>query len=411
MLAAGNRGGRRRSTPISMNAPAHQLADVVAERPYLPTRLPHDIWAGLVADELSALSGDSRATQVERDWAARRAPRVRWCGTRALIQACRCGTAIPQSMHALPGPQGWCESRGCPVCARRRSAKLAGLADRAAAAVPAGSTWWLLTGTTARDPLDPVESDWTRLRARARQCRSAMSELVKLSRRRFTVAADWSGIEVVGNGHVHAHMLIVLPPGVADLAEWKTVDGVELLQQDRINAELVREAGFDEIADSRSADPGTVVEVVKYAVKSPSWEGAVDPGVSAVQFIHPRVAAHWALATRGMRLLERYGLARRVPIEVAPETDANVDPQQGLEACPCCGSVLDLDRWWCTGPARGLAAWARSTWKKGEGRLAGKPWDRTGPGRTEVALYAVEILSANRSIVVVDVDKPPPWRY
>jgi hypothetical protein len=224
---------------------------------------------------------------------------------------------------------------------------------------------------------------------------------VRLLRRSGELTAAWSGIEVAGNGHVHAHTLIVLPPGDVTAAP-------ELV-------DLIRAAGFDDVADARQAGPETVVEVVKYSVKSPSWESAVDPDTSRPTLIHPRVAAHWQLATRGVRLCERYGLARGVP--TSEEQPQEEQPAAAL-ACPCCASVDELDRWWRQGASHRVADWARRTWQGRTGlRLAGRPWPREGPAKTAVATWAAELFSGGPAVqgysveTTPKVDTPDNFRY
>lgn len=364
------------------------------ERPFEPCRIPHHTWTDLVADELAHLAGDYSATDVERAWCLARAPRVRGCGRTALVQRCRCGTAIPGSVHALPGAHGWCETRGCPVCSRRRSAKLAGLADRAAAAVPEGSSWWLLTGTTARDPFDPEACTWQALRARARRCRVALGKVVKLARRRWPVSSAWAGIELAGNGHIHAHLLISIDHG--------TIPDRGLLEA------TIRASGFDEVADAREASPAAVVEVVKYSVKSPSWESAIDPDTDRPRMAHPVIAARFALATRAMRLSERYGLARKVKLEVPEVREVPEAPE--VVACPGCGGTEENDRWWFRGASHRVADWARRTWKGKEGlRLCGQPWPREGPGKTAVAVCAAELFPVFHG--GYSLDKPQKSAY
>lgn len=310
-----------------------------------PVSIDLQTWRAAVRRELDRLAdelerdGDPRSA----DWCRIRGERLADCGTHGTAVACyECGGPVPGSYRPAPYPVGYCETRACPWCARRRAARSAQLGDRISEQEWAtGCSWWLATLTCARDATDPAAASVSALRERAQLMRRSMTRLIKELRRGAGVVAAWGGIELstAAGGHVHAHVLIAAPAGAA-LGD---------TEGDRSGsawwAEFRAAAGLGPIGDCRPADPGAVAEVLKYAVKSPDparW--AVEP----LRVVSPTLAARWELAIRGVRLRERWGLARSLKWD-DPEDEYDDGPMVDGEAddwlaisCPRCRSSRDL---------------------------------------------------------------------
>lgn len=294
-------------------------------------------WRRWILDVVSELRA------IGTPWAIERASRLLTCGRTATVEVCaECGRPHERTARAEIPSDGPCESRCCPFCAQRRARKTEKLAARAADLEWSDDAQWqTLTLTMWRDRDDPEQARWPALRERARTMRGAATQVVRRLRRAgIQVYAAWAGVECAGVGHVHLHMLLCLD---AKLTDWTDNAKVRRLDCDR-GAEfwpnMCESLDVGEIYACKPTEGVAAVrEVVKYAMKVPSsdeWLG----GVSAPDYLPPpAVAAHWEVAVRGLRLRERWGKARQIPLLDPPEEPAETVAVDEPEPCPQCQST------------------------------------------------------------------------
>lgn len=344
---------------------------IVQERPRAVS-LSYRDYISSVAWQLRRISPGSALG----DWCDERAWRLERCGQTATVETCAdCGAPIPgtvQTERSLVAPA--CECRSCPWCARRRAAQAGDYARRVAAYLDdvegsAGWKWHLITMTTERDKDDPASAEWPALQQRARAIRAAVTAMMRTWRRKrhplggVEVYAGWCGVECGPTGHVHVHILVALD---TPLYDWTAGSGAARHRRCMCARgasywdDLTRHIGVGRIADARPVtEPASAIaEVVKYSIKLPGSGGDnADAWIAGdvARCADPRVAAHWEVATRGLRLRERYGLARHVRFDEGRDKEAEeepaaepAEPAAPVEPCAYCGGVERELRIGCT---------------------------------------------------------------
>jgi len=343
---------------------------------WLPAHPPEDLtwraWVKRVAAELRRLSG------AYGDWCEERAESLSECGLFGVARGCHhCGRPLDGAFAASPGGRGYCRTRSCPWCARRKAAKSHQFGKRLSAEPWAGDVaWYMLTITTARDVYDPRDGEVEALRNRLGQIRKGATKLVRRLRKKFGAVDAAMGVELstAANGHVHAHMLLGLPLESRSVSSFS--DNVRLADGSwgvhsyhahgarEFWAEQLAACGLDPIYDCKPIDDlaSAAPEILKYAVKAPDVSAWTTPRT----VVCPELAARWEVASKGVRLRERWGRVRSLAWEDEQEASEpeTVEDELCCE-CPNCrrsdfepvrGRTLDLLAWyksWNVDPLRG----------------------------------------------------------
>jgi len=309
-------------------------------------------------------------------WCADRADALEDCGVWGTARGCvHCGRPLDGGFSPSPGTSGYCRTRSCPWCARRRSARSAGLGARILAEPWAeGADWYLVTVTAPRDPYDPNDGTVEALRSRLAALHAGFSRLVKILKKEGGLIGAARGTELSSgpNGHIHAHALVAWRPSARGLRSFveRREDGAKSWVRDPGASEWWDEAlvsaGLGEIYDSRPVSDieKSIAEVLKYAVKAPEPSKWNEPR----EVVSPVLAARWELASKGARLREKYGAFRKLTWE-DERGDAEPYTIEDELACQCqnChrydfepvrGRTTDLLSWyreWKVDPLRGPA--------------------------------------------------------
>jgi len=265
-------------------------------------------WLLEIADELRKL-GEERGQ--------RRADRLSECTRYVRVKVCDCGRPAPGRLGSSVVER--CHSRSCPRCGPQRAdeyrARIRAWLESDAAPK---CDWWHIVFTTKYEPWN---ADDLTVEAIRRRVDAVKNEWRRWWRKHKTPAA-LAGLEIGRWGAVHLHIMIASDRRPEFVGEHPVEGG--------FRAQLP--TGHVQLPDRPIDNPSrNVGELVKYAAKVPA-KGASWWKTPTV-LPNPRLIARWELATWGARLVERYGLARKLPEVEAPEAEP--------EFCEACGTDLE----------------------------------------------------------------------
>ena len=240
------------------------------------------------------------------DWfgAPDRATRIRTCGSRVQLKACKDCEQIDLGSAVRSAD---CMSRVCPSCARKTAQGERAKLLRAMERWPwkrRAKSWFFYTGTCRRPPGTNV----VRLQGDLERC-SALGLAVWHKLKGWGCERAMLRFEVGRGGMVHFHMLAHHKwLGAARLAELRAL-AVKLCDSPMFNV--------------RRANQGSCAEVAKYVTKGVARS---DAGANQT---HPVLSAMVDVAFYGRKLWRWYGDWKGI------DTD-EIEPSW---SCPCCGCI------------------------------------------------------------------------
>jgi hypothetical protein len=221
--------------------------------------------------------------------------------------------------------------------------------------------WRFLTLTHWWDPSDPDAikpgAMRTRVRALFRQWSRVWSERLSVG----GLAAATAKCEMSANGFIHLHVLywgpFVVKKYVEKLqAELDSLAGFTWVQLARDHEETLR--GQADPEDEGDNGEWAAAEIAKYTAKAISPLSADWIAGDGRPVLHPRLAAAWQVATRGVQLVRHFGTMRAaIALYKQPDDDGH------WRCCVGCGHDLGMVGLWSHEWTDAIARAARSRWR------------------------------------------------
>jgi len=269
-------------------------------------------------------SDDSFARSMRR-----KASSIRNCGSHVKGHVCECGHPISDTAKIV-GRDGPCDTRSCPVCARRRAGRRVAWAEKILDEIGTGeyeNRWMFLTLTTKYNPNDEMDLTPLALRRRANGILKSWRAIWKLCYKHNKNAGAWSAVELAGQGHVHGHVLIY--GDYKRKAEIKAAGESGWSGLGHIDIRAIDDCDEKKIMNG-------VIEALKYQVKGPGASSNVDwtSNQKKELVVHPILAARWEVGCANMRLGDRYGVFRKIK-KPLPQEEIEESRVQEISRCRC----------------------------------------------------------------------------